>query len=165
MISPIIRFELFNKGDDKRVGQIKELLYQSFEWTCSDIESNLDTIDDGNGYLLIIDDVVISCIFVIDVFDSQQNKFAYLFSVATDSNYRKQGLLTNLYESFARPNLIAHGYVASVLTVTEDKLISFYESLNFRVTKVLQQQEPHVQMIDSFVSELKTDLDVLTIVE
>lgn len=160
MFSPIIRFELF-----KKVDQIKELLYQSFEWTYSDMESNLDAIKDDNGYLLIIDDVVISCIFVIDVFDSQQNKFAFLYSVTTDSNYRKQGLLTNLYKSFARPNLIANGYSAAVLTLTEDKLINFYESLNFRVTKVLPQQEPHVQMIDSFVPELKTDLDILTIVE
>lgn len=153
------------RGDDKRVDQIKELLYQSFEWTYSDMESNLDAIKDDNGYLLIIDDVVISCIFVIDVFDSQQNKFAFLYSVTTDSNYRKQGLLTNLYKSFARPNLIANGYSAAVLTLTEDKLINFYESLNFKAVKVLPQQEPHVQMVDSFVSELKTDLDILTIVE
>lgn len=165
MFSPTIRFELFNKEDDKRLDQIKELLCKSFEWTYSEMESGLVAIENGNGYLLIIDDVVISCIFVFDEFDSQQNKFAFLYQVATDSNYRKQGLLTNLYKSFVRPNLIANGYIASALTVVDDTLISLYESLNFRVTKVLPHQEPHVQMIDSFVPELKTDLDVLTIVE
>ena len=60
---------------------------------------------------------------------------------------------------------MGNGYSGSVVTLTEDKMINFYESLNFRVTKVLPHQEPHVQMIDSFVPELKTDLDVLTIVE
>lgn len=165
MFSPIVRFELFKKEDDKRVSQIKELLYQSFEWTYSDIESGLAAIENDNGYLLIIDDVVISCIFVFDVFDSQQNKFAFLYSVATDSNYRKRGHLTNLYKSFVRPNLMGNGYSGSVVTLTEDKLINFYEALNFRVTKVLLHQEPHVQMIDSFDSELRTDLDVLSVVD
>lgn len=159
------KFELFKNGDNKRADQIKELLHQSFEWTYSDIESNLNTIKDGNGYLLIIDDVVVSCIFVIDVFDSQQNKFAFLYSVATDSKYRKRGLLTNLYESFVRPNLMGNGYSGSVVTLTEDKLINFYEALNFRVTKVLLHQEPHVQMIDSFDLGLRTDLDVLLVVD
>ena len=163
MFSPIVRFELFKKEDDKRVSQIKELLYQSFEWTYSDIESSLVAIENGNGYLLIIDDVVISCIFVFDKFDSHQNKFAFLYSVATDSNYRKRGHLTNLYKSFVRPNLIANGYCAVVLTVADDTLIKFYEALNFRVTKVLLHQEPHVQMIDSFDLGLRTDLDVLSV--
>lgn len=165
MFSPIVRFELFKKEDDKRLDQIKELLYKSFDWTYSDMESGLAAIENDNGYLLIIDDVVISCIFVFDVFDSQQNKFAFLYSVATDSNYRKRGHLTNLYKSFVRPNLIANGYCAVVLTVVDDTLINFYESLNFRVTKVLLHQEPHVQMIDSFDSELRTDLDVLSVVD
>lgn len=156
-------FKLFDFDDKSQVSQIRELLSKSFEWDDPDIINTLKSSNIECGYLLTICDKVISCIFVIDVFDSQGNKFALLFSVATDPDYRNRGCMTHLYNHFVRKELISKGYSGAVVALQMESLIKFYSTLNFKMSKVVPSQDLKYQMIDSFTSIANTDLDVISI--
>lgn len=156
------RIEPFDFANKNQISQIKELLSRSFEWYCPDIISELKSSNIECGYLLTDHDQVISCVFVIDVFDSPGNKFAMLYSIATDPDYRNRGCMTHLYNHFVRKELISKGYSGAVVSFQTEGLIKFYRSLNFEMNKIIPSQDLKYQMIDSFTSPMNTDLDVIS---
>lgn len=154
--------ELFDFSNENHVSQVREILSKSFEWYCSDIIGELKSSNIESGYLLTTRDKVISCIFVIDVFDSLRNKFALLFSASTDPDYRNRGCMTRLYKQHVRKELISKGYSGAIVALQTESLIKFYRSLNFEMNKIIPSQDLKYQMIDSFTSPMNTDLDVIS---
>lgn len=68
----------------------------------------------------------------------ENKKIAYIYAVATDKNYRRQGLCQALMEH-THKHLKDFGYEGAILSPASEELIRFYEKLGYQICTYIDE--------------------------
>ena len=114
----------------QQIPQLKTLWQQAFEDTDAEIDSFFRTGFSKNRCLRVaLDGKVVAALYWFNC-TVWEKKVAYLYAIATDKAYQRQGIAGKLIR-FAHRHLKNEGYQGAVLVPSEESLFGFYERFGY----------------------------------
>ena len=111
--------------------EITRLWMQAFGDTGEAVEFFFRSFPDCRSYVARIRGQVVSMVHATERILTPDRRAAYLYAVATDSDFRGQGLCRRLM-AFAEADLQARGFDCCVLRPGSEDLFRFYERLGYK---------------------------------
>lgn len=109
-----------------QIPQLKALWKQAFGDTDEEIDEFFRTGFSENRCLCaLVDRQVAAALYWFDC-SVQENKVAYLYAIATEKSFQRQGFARKLIR-FAHSHLTSNGYRGAILVPGEESLFRFYE--------------------------------------
>ncbi len=96
--------------------------------------------DIRNIYIIKVDEKIVSMLMAIEVFIEDKKGF-YLYSAATDENYRSKGYMKELIEYSYNDRINNHGDSFCITQPASESLFSYYEKLGFTTKTHLREFE------------------------
>lgn len=121
------------------IRQVKEQLKQLWKNVFGDEDEYLEAYfsqmyDEENTLVYWDGDKIAAALYIIPYdlcYSGRKEKCAYLYALATDSRYRRQGIMSELIHK-ALEKCRREGYLCCVLIPAEDSLCSYYEKFGFK---------------------------------